>query len=145
VIRRGARERKPQRDIYGAAERRDLDGGHPDVVIWRDHGVEFPAHRSHKDRIRWKGPVDSSGASGRLQNLCVFATEPSTIAGVRIESAQRNSRRRNSEPGLQPVTGDARGFDDGSCAQILCYAAKRNVGRREHHPELVRRKHHRDA
>jgi len=145
VIRRRARERKPQRDIYRAAERRDLDSRHPDVVIWRDHGVEFAAHRSHKNRIRWKRPLDSGSARGRRKKFRVFAAEPSTVTRVRIESAQRNSRRCNSEPPLQPVTRDARGFDNRSCAQILSYAAKRNVGGRENHAKLVRREHHRDA
>jgi hypothetical protein len=145
VIRRRARKRKPQRDIYGTAERRNLDGRHPDIVIWRDHGVKFTADRSHENRIRRKGPINSRSSCGRREKLGVFAAEPSAIASVRIESAQRNSRRRNSEPRLQPVACDASGFDDTRRGQILRYAVKRDVGRREHHPELVRCEHHRNA
>src|SRR6476659_2178899 len=33
VIGRRAREREPHRDVHGAAERRDLDRGHADIVI----------------------------------------------------------------------------------------------------------------
>jgi hypothetical protein len=145
VIRRRARERKSQRDIYRTAERRDLDGRHPDVVIRRDHGVKFPAHRSHKNCIRRKWPVNSGSSRCGLQKLGVFVAESPAITGVRIQGAQRNSRRLNPEPGLQPTACDARGFDDGGCAQILGDAAKRNVRRGKHYPELVRREHHRDV
>ena len=145
VIGRGARERKPQRDIYRAAERRDFDSRHPDVVIWRDHGVEFAAHRSHKNRIRGKRALDSGGARGRREKFRVLAAESSAVTRVRIESAQRNSRRCDSEPPFQPVARDARGFDDGSCAQILSHAAQSDVGGREHDAKLVRCEHHGDA
>jgi len=114
-------------------------------VIWRDHGIEFTAHRSHKNRISRKRPVNSGSARRGLEKFGVFAAEPSAIAGVWIESAQRYSRRRNSEPRLQSVARDARGLDDGSCAQILRHAAKRDMGCREHHAKLLGGKHHRDA
>jgi hypothetical protein len=145
VIRGRARERKPQRDINGVAERCDLDCGHPDVVIWRNHGVEFSAHRSHEDRIRRKGPIDTCRARGRLEELRVFAAESPAIAAVRIQSAQRNSRRRDSEPCAEAFARDARSFDDGRRAQILSDAAKWNVCRCKHHTQLVGRKHHGDA
>jgi hypothetical protein len=84
MIRRRARERKSQGDIHRIAERRDLDGGHPDVVIRRNHGVKFAAHRSHKDRVRRERPLDTCSACGRLEDLRVFTAESPTIAGVRI-------------------------------------------------------------
>jgi len=123
VIGGRARERKPQGDIHRISERRDLDGGHSDVVIGGDDGVKFPAHRSYKNCIRRKRPLNACGARGRFQQLRVFAAESPTIAAVWIQSAQRNSRRRNSEPCAEPLAGEARDFDDGSCAQILSYAA----------------------
>jgi hypothetical protein len=114
-------------------------------VIRRDDGVKFPAHRSHKNCIRWKGPLDSGSSRGWLQKLRVLAAKPSAITCVRVESAQRDPRRFNPEPGLQPTARDARGFNDGLRAQIFDDAAKGNVGRGKHDAELVRREHHRDA
>jgi hypothetical protein len=145
MIRRRAWERKPQRDIYRTAERSDLDGGHPHVVIRRDHGVKLPAHRSHEDRVRRKRSLDSGSSRCWLQKVRVLAAKPSAITRVRVESAQRDSRRFNSEPGLQPAVRDARGLDDGGCAQFLDDAPKWNVRRGEHYAELIRREHHRDA
>jgi len=145
VIRRRARERKSERDIYRAAERRDLDGGHPDVVIRRDHGVKFPAHRSHKNRIRRKRPINSGSSRRWLQKVRVLAAKSPAITGVRIEGAQRNSRRLNPEPRLKPIARDTRGFHDGGHAQILGDAAKWNVCCGKHNAKLVRREHHCNA
>jgi len=145
VVGRRARERKAERDIYRAAERCDLDGRHPDVGVRRDHGVKFPAHRAHEDGVRRERAFDSGLARCRLQKLRVLTAEPSAVAGVRIEGAQRNSRCLDSEPRLKPIARDARCFDDGRRAQSLGDAAKGNVGRRQHNAELVRREHHRNA
>jgi len=82
-------------------------------VIRGDHRVEFTPHRPHKNRIRREGPVDSGCACGGLENFGVFAAESPAIAGVRIERAQCDSRRRDAEPSLQPVASDARTFNNG--------------------------------
>jgi len=145
VIRRGARERQSQRDVYRAAERRDLDCRHPDIVVWRDHRVEFAAHRPDENRIRGERPLDSRSTRGRSQQLLVFAAESPTVTRVRIERAQRDSWRCDSKPALEPIARDAGRFHDGFRAQSLGDAAKRDVSGREHHAKLVRGEHHRHA
>jgi hypothetical protein len=82
-------------------------------VVGRDHGVEFAAHRAHEYCIRRKRSENSRGARRGRQDLGVLIPESPAIPGVRVERAQRNSRRGDSEPPLQPVARDARGFDDG--------------------------------
>jgi len=64
---------------------------------------------------------------------------------VWIQRAQRNSGGLDSEPRLESIARDARGFDDGVRTQILDDVAKRDVGGRQNDAELVRREHHRNA
>jgi hypothetical protein len=84
VIRRCARKWKPERDVHGAAERRDLDRRHSDIVIRRDHRIELAAHGAHEDRVGGKWPVDPSGFRRRREKLGVLAAESSTVARVWI-------------------------------------------------------------
>jgi hypothetical protein len=51
VIRRGSRKWQAERHVHRAAERRDLDRRHSDVVVGRDDGIELATHRPDEDGI----------------------------------------------------------------------------------------------
>jgi hypothetical protein len=52
VVWRSARKWKTERHVDGAAERSNLDGRHPHVVIRRYHRVELAAHCAHENGVR---------------------------------------------------------------------------------------------
>src|SRR4051812_4831452 len=72
VIGRSPREWKAERDVHGAAERRNLDGCHADVVIWRDNRVEFAAHRPDEDGIGGKRSGEMRRARRWLEDFLIF-------------------------------------------------------------------------
>jgi hypothetical protein len=145
VIRRRAWKRQSERHVHRVSERRDFDGGHSYIVIRRDHRVEFAAHGANKDRIGGERTGDSGFTSSRRQQLLVFVSEPASVAGVRVERAQRYPRRSDAEPLLQAIARDASGIDDGLRRELPDCLAQWKVSRRQDHPQLVGRQHHRDS
>ncbi|HMI54729.1 MAG TPA: hypothetical protein VK494_00935, partial [Gemmatimonadaceae bacterium] len=99
MIRRCARKWQTKRDVHGAPERGDLDGRHSDIVVGRDHSVEFPAHRPHENRVGGKRSLDRCGPRCGGKKRSVFAAKPAAITGVWIESAE-----------CDPWFGDAKPF-----------------------------------
>src|SRR5690606_30382467 len=55
VVGRGAHEREAERDVHAAPEGDRLEGGHPDVVVGGDDGVEVAAERPGEDGVGGKG------------------------------------------------------------------------------------------
>jgi len=145
VIRRRSRKWKSQRDINGAAERRDLYRRHADIVVGRDHRIELAAHRAHEHRVGRERPVDSRGACCRRENFRIFAPESAAIARMRIQRAERDPRLRDSEPAAQTLARQSGRSSYRFRGQLLDHVVERNMSRRQHHAELVRREHHRDA
>jgi hypothetical protein len=142
VIRRSARKRQTERHVHGAAERRNLDRGHADVVVRRDHRVEFAAYGAHKDCVSRKRPGDSRRSGRRRQQLGIFVAKTATITGMRIQRAQRDPRRGNAEPLLEALPGDARGFCDRVRGQSLDHLTEWEMCGGEDDSKLVRGKHH---
>jgi len=114
-------------------------------VVGRNHRIELSAHRSHKNRVSGERPIDSRGACRRREKLRVFAPESPGIASMRIQRAQRDPRLRDAEPAAQTLTRKSGGFGYRFHRQLLDHFAQGDVGCCQHHAELVRGEHHRDA
>ena len=145
VIGGGARKRQAERDVHRAPERRDLDRGHPDVVIRREHRVELAPHRAHEHGIRrqWAGGAERLG--GRPEHPVLLVAEETRFAGVRIDRAEREPGPLDSPPLPEPALGDASGPDDPVQGEQRRHVAERHVGRHQHHAQLLRGEHHRDV
>ena len=138
MIGRRARERQAERDVHRAAERRDLDRRHADVVIRRDHRVELAAHRAHEDGVGGKRAGDAGRARGGREQLVVLAAEAAAVAGVRIERAERDARLGDAEPVAQPVARHARRRSTiASRGEQARHVAQRDVRRREHDAQRI--------
>jgi len=144
VIGRCARERQAEGDVHRAAERRDLDGGHPDIVIWSDDGVELAAQGAHEDGVGGKWTRDSSRARGRCEKPGVFVAKSSTVTRVRIQRAQGQPGLVDSKPFAQAPRRDFRRFDDHFRGQSSAHRAQRNVRGGEHHSQFFGSEHHGD-
>ena len=140
VIGRRARERKAERDVHRAAERRDLDRRHADVVIRRDDRVELAAHRAHEHRVgrKWSGdagldarpdvaPSSSSSPKRPPSPACGFSAQ-SAIVG----SAMPNQSVRPRRVMLAADTIASLVTADGHVAQ-------REMRGREHDAQRIRR------
>jgi len=106
-------------------------------VIRGDHRIELAAHRAHEHRIGGKRPEDSARAGGGGKQLVVFGAEPSSVAGVWIQRAQRDSRLGDPVPFDQAGPRDVSGLDDRIGAQLLGHSPERKMRRRQHHAQLV--------
>jgi len=145
VIRRRPWERKTECDVHGAAERRNFDRRHANIVVGRDYHIELAAHGAHEYRVGGKRSVDSGSARRGRENVRVLIAESAAIAGVWIERAQRDARLGDVKPVAQPGTRDARRFADRLGIQRPNHLAQGNVCRRQNYAELVRSQHHCDA
>ena len=142
VIRRRRGNGKPERDVHRAAERRDLDRGHSDVVIRRDHGVELAAHRANEDRVRRKRTENSGRFGGRSQDLVVLRAEPPAVAGVRIQCAQRDPRLIDAEPLRKPSASRSPRRRSRASSRRGTTSRSAKMRRREHHSQRVRSRPH---
>jgi len=145
VIWRCPRTWKAERDVHRAPERSNLDLGHADVVIGRDHGVELPSHRADEDGVGGIRAFYPRLARGGSQQLRVFVAKSPSIPSVRIDRAQRDARRADAEPLLESLTRYARDIDDSVGVEMLYDLPQRDVRRRKNNPKLVGGQHHRDA
>src|ERR1051326_6601349 len=104
VIGRTPRKRQSEGDVHRVSKRGHLDGGHPDIVIRRDHGVERPTHRPNEDRVRREGTLETSVVGRGCEQLVVFTTESAAVAGGRIHRAERDARLGACGPSAQSRT-----------------------------------------
>jgi hypothetical protein len=114
-------------------------------VVRSNYRVELAAHCAHEDRVCGKWSIDSSCTRRRRQKRRVLLSEPSAIAPMRIQRAERDPWLRDPEPAAQPFTSNARRFRYRRRSQLLANVAQRNVRRRENDAQLVGREHHRDS
>jgi len=108
-------------------------------VIGRDDSVECSAHRFHENRISRKGALDSCLASGRGKNLIILFPETSAIACVRVKRAERDSRLVDSKPLREVLARDGRGVEDCLFGDGIRHIAQRQVSRRKHDSQRIRR------
>jgi hypothetical protein len=113
-------------------------------VIRRDHRIELTADGSDEDRIGGKGSGDLRSPGGRCQELRFFISESSTVAGVRVQRAQRDARLGDPEPVSQAVASDPGGVDNRIVGQSTRHVSKRQVCGGENDAQLVGREHHGD-
>jgi len=78
-------------------------------VIRRDHCIELTAHGADKNGVGGEWSGDAGRLRGGSQYLLVLHSEASAIAGMRIESAQRDARRLYAEPSHEILAGDRGG------------------------------------
>jgi len=145
VVRRGAREREAERDVYRAAERRDLDRRHPDVVIRRDDGIELAADGAHEHGVGGERSFDLRFARGRREHLFIFISEAATVARVRVERAEGDPRLGDAEPFAESFTRQRGDRKNALAREGVRNLAERDVSRREDHAQPVGREHHRHA
>ena len=89
MVGTGTHERQAERDIDGATEAGNLDGGHPHIVVGCDHGVELPAHRPYEYGIRRERTGHTRGARGRRQQLDVLPANPNDYVTAVYDDASR--------------------------------------------------------
>jgi hypothetical protein len=75
-------------------------------VVRRDHRVEGAAQGAHEHGVGRERAGEAEPAGGRGEQLVVLAAEPAAVAGVRVQSAEREARRLDPEPPPQVVAGD---------------------------------------
>ena len=98
MVRRSARKRQAECDIHTAAEARDFDGRHANVVIRRNDDVEFTADRTHKYRIGRKRTEHTEFRRDRRQQFGILTAKPAAVTRVRIHGTERNPRLRDIVP-----------------------------------------------
>jgi len=92
VIRRGPRERQAEGDVHRSAEGRHLDGGHPHVVIGREHRVELPAQRPHEHGVGRERAHCAERFRRRPEHPLFLVAEQTALTGVRVHGADRQPR-----------------------------------------------------
>jgi len=143
MIRGCARERQAKCEINGASERRDFDGGHPDIMVRRDHRVELSAHGANEHRVGGKWSGDLRLARCWPKQLHFLVAESLSVARVRVQRAKRDARLTDSQPLAQTVTRNPRGIENRIARQRSRDVAERDMGSGEHDAQLIRRQHHR--
>ena len=92
---------KPERHVHRAAERCDFDRRHSDIVVRRDHGIEFSAHRPNEygiGRKRAGNPRQLRAAGARTGRRPQSPNRPpSPACGLSAQSAMRGPRMPNHE------------------------------------------------
>lgn len=144
------REREPQSDVHCPAECRNLDGRHADIVVGREHCVEFAPHCPYEYRVGRKRPRGTERRSCRGEHTLFLVAEEAGLSTMRIHGADRNSRLRDAVPLPQTSLGDLPRANDTIAGEKRRHIAERNVGGDQNHPErrllrLARRlggKHH---
>jgi len=112
-------------------------------VVRRDYSVELASHSADENGVGGERSFDSGRHGRGREKLVILGSEPSAVSRVRIQRAKSNARLGDAEPLLQSFTSQTRGFNYRIGAQLLDYAAQRNVRRRQHHAKLVGCEHHR--
>ena len=93
-------------------------------MIGRDDRVEGAAHRAHEDGVGGKGTGDPRLPRCRREQQIVLATEAATVAGVRIERAERDARLGDAEPLAQSLARDT--SRNGLC--VVASTTRRGLG-----------------
>jgi len=122
-------------------------------VIGCDHRVELSSHRAHKYSVGGKRSADAGAPGGRREDQVVFVAKAATIAGVRVQRAERYARLLNSEPPCQILARNCRRHGNFFSSELSGDSAQRDVSRREHHAKRITsgscwsrvREHHRHA
>ncbi len=83
--------------------------------------------------------------SRRREQRCVLGPETPAVPGVGIERAECDTWLRNAKPRAQAFACDRRNVHDRRLGQRRGDVAQRDMGRREHHAQLVGGEHHGDA
>jgi len=112
-------------------------------MVGRDHGIELAAHRTHEHRVGRKRSRDCRRARRRREQSIVFIAEPAAVARVRVQRTESESRIVDGEPFLEATARHVGRIDNRFEGESLANIAQRDVGRRQHDPQLVRRQHHR--
>ena len=111
-------------------------------MIRREHGVEFSAQRAHEHGIGRERTRGVERRRGGPQQAIVLVAEEPAFAGVRVERAQGEARRRDAPPVPQRVGGDAPRLHDALRRHRCDRVPQREVRRHEHDAQPPRRQHH---
>jgi hypothetical protein len=114
-------------------------------VVRRDHRVKLAAHGANENRVSRERALNARFSCCRREQNVVLSAEPAPIACMRVQSAQRDTRRGDIEPFDEARASDFCGIENGLTRQGFGHVAQREVGGCEYDAELVRRKHHRHS
>ncbi len=148
VIRRGSRERQPERHVHPVGEMNELEGDQALVVIEGDHRVELALPRAEEDRIRRMRSIEVAGralAPSRRRDAAERIssspnTPPSPACGLR--PGERESRAANAEVAPQRLVGDLRRAQHVVAGDARRHVAQADVGGDEHDPQRRPGHHH---
>jgi hypothetical protein len=142
VIGRRAGKWESEGHVHRLAEAGHLDGRHANIMIRREHRVEFSPERAHEHRVSGQRTGGAQLRSRRRQHPAVLVAKGAAFTCMRIQCAHRQPGRGQPEPVLQCCRRDAAGGHDPLRREQRRHIAKRHVCRHQHDAEAIRRKHH---
>ncbi len=114
-------------------------------MIGREHGVELTLERPHEHRVRGERPGGVEHPGGGLEYARVLVAEQAGLAGMGIEGAHREPRRRDPPPVAQRALRDPPAAHHAIGGDLRGYVLEGDVRRDEHHAQLAGGEHHRDV
>jgi len=120
-------------------------------VIRSDDSVELSFHCAHEHSVGRERAPDVSHARRWRKNVFVLGPEPSAVAAVRVQRAQRDPWLGDGEPLPQSVPRDPRSQRDALNRHRVSHVTERDVRRSQHDTKRMtaasrgagRRQHHR--
>jgi len=149
VIDRRPDDGEAERHVDRPAEREQLHRNQALVVVAGNHGVELAARGASEDRVAGKRAVDFHASRARLvhrgpQHAGLLGPEQPLLAGVRIQSRERDARARDAEA-RQLARGQVDDFGKERRREQPGHIRERDVHRREDDLQRVGPEHHGDA